>query len=214
MLSPIRRQIIHALLTRTPLYYLRQAGEFSFDLHVLSTPPAFILSQDQTLQFISCEIHSSISSYQLRTPLTIPYSQAVTAQFSKISSVSDSSSAGNDAIYTLSYLLSRKKSLPDSFLNFPGDYLLSHTAARAVPSAQKSLTSVFGMGTGVASSLSPPEKNVFNPNVMSFGGVLFSNVFVSSFQIRLPHCLQTIRFLKDCVSCFVAKPHDRLVPVS
>ena len=26
---------------------------FSFDLHVLSTPPAFILSQDQTLQFVS-----------------------------------------------------------------------------------------------------------------------------------------------------------------
>jgi hypothetical protein len=24
---------------------------FSLDLHVLSTPPAFILSQDQTLQF-------------------------------------------------------------------------------------------------------------------------------------------------------------------
>ena len=26
---------------------------FAFDLHVLSTPPAFVLSQDQTLQFIS-----------------------------------------------------------------------------------------------------------------------------------------------------------------
>ena len=38
------------LLTRTPLYYLLQAEEFSYDLHVLSTPPAFILSQDQTLQ--------------------------------------------------------------------------------------------------------------------------------------------------------------------
>ena len=29
-------------------------GTFSFDLHVLSTPPAFALSQDQTLQF-DCE---------------------------------------------------------------------------------------------------------------------------------------------------------------
>jgi hypothetical protein len=28
---------------------------FSFDLHVLSTPPAFILSQDQTLQLNSLE---------------------------------------------------------------------------------------------------------------------------------------------------------------
>ena len=27
-------------------------GPFSFDLHVLGTPPAFVLSQDQTLQFI------------------------------------------------------------------------------------------------------------------------------------------------------------------
>ena len=27
-------------------------GSFALDLHVLGTPPAFILSQDQTLQFI------------------------------------------------------------------------------------------------------------------------------------------------------------------
>ena len=36
---------------------------------------------------------------------------------------------------------------------FFGSVLLSHSASRAVPSAQKSLTSVFGMGTGVASLL-------------------------------------------------------------
>jgi hypothetical protein len=34
-----------------------------------------------------------------------------------------------------------------------GDDLLSHTVAHAVPSAQKSLTAVFGMGTGGASPL-------------------------------------------------------------
>src|SRR4030067_115644 len=28
------------------------AQDFSFDLHVLGTPPAFVLSQDQTLQLI------------------------------------------------------------------------------------------------------------------------------------------------------------------
>ena len=39
----------------------------------------------------------------------------------------------------------------------PGGVLLSHTASRAVPSAPKSLTSEFGMGSGVASSKSPPE---------------------------------------------------------
>ena len=40
-------QVAHVLLTRSPLYLPRRA--FSFDLHVLSTPPAFVLSQDQTL---------------------------------------------------------------------------------------------------------------------------------------------------------------------
>ncbi len=35
----------------------------------------------------------------------------------------------------------------------PGNVLLSHTATRAVPLAMKSLTSVFGMGTGVSFSL-------------------------------------------------------------
>jgi hypothetical protein len=39
----------------------------------------------------------------------------------------------------------------------PGGVLLSHNASIAVPSAPKSLTSEFGMGSGVASSKSPPE---------------------------------------------------------
>ena len=43
------RQITHVLLTRTPLYSVLL--HFTFDLHVLSTPPAFALSQDQTLMF-------------------------------------------------------------------------------------------------------------------------------------------------------------------
>ena len=37
-----------------------------------------------------------------------------------------------------------------------GGALLSHEVALAVPSAQRSLTAVFGMGTGVASLLKPP----------------------------------------------------------
>ena len=36
------------ILTRSPLTHPQGAGPF--DLHVLSTPPAFVLSQDQTLQ--------------------------------------------------------------------------------------------------------------------------------------------------------------------
>ena len=43
-------QVPHALLTRPPLT-LDSLGFLNrpFDLHVLGTPPAFILSQDQTL---------------------------------------------------------------------------------------------------------------------------------------------------------------------
>ena len=48
-LSPSERQVAHALLTRPPLGFGKQAFLAPFDLHVLGTPPAFILSQDQTL---------------------------------------------------------------------------------------------------------------------------------------------------------------------
>ena len=46
--------------------------------------------------------------------------------------------------------------IPGFIKNF-GGVLLSHTVAHAVPSALKSLTAVFGMGTGVTSSLLPPK---------------------------------------------------------
>ncbi len=55
MLSPSLGQVAHVLLTRSPLrehsvpkYFMSSP----FDLHVLGTPPAFVLSQDQTLKFI------------------------------------------------------------------------------------------------------------------------------------------------------------------
>src|SRR5680860_28811 len=48
-LSQSQGQIAHVLLTRSPL--IQGASSSSpFDLHVLSTPPAFVLSQDQTLR--------------------------------------------------------------------------------------------------------------------------------------------------------------------
>ena len=54
LLSPSERQVPHALLTRSPLSHPFRLTEValqraSFDLHVLGTPPAFVLSQDQTL---------------------------------------------------------------------------------------------------------------------------------------------------------------------
>ena len=49
LLSQSPGQIAHVLLTRSPLIH-RASSASPFDLHVLSTPPAFILSQDQTLR--------------------------------------------------------------------------------------------------------------------------------------------------------------------
>ena len=49
-LYPTTRQVSHALLTRSPLSPTQQKpSRIPFDLHVLSTPPAFVLSQNQTL---------------------------------------------------------------------------------------------------------------------------------------------------------------------
>ena len=59
-LSPCVRQVPHALLTRPPLGYFGASSSItSFDLHVLSTPPAFVLSQDQTLVFNPCSISTT-----------------------------------------------------------------------------------------------------------------------------------------------------------
>lgn len=43
----------------------------------------------------------------------------------------------------------------------PGDVLLSQGENPQLPSALRSLTSVFGMGTGVTFSLSPPDYLIF-----------------------------------------------------
>src|SRR3712207_8396121 len=48
-LSQSRGQVAHVLLTRSPLNFPPKRKS-PFDLHVLSTPPAFVLSQDQTLR--------------------------------------------------------------------------------------------------------------------------------------------------------------------
>src|ERR1700754_719075 len=52
----------------------------------------------------------------------------------------------------------RKKPHPKMglFQDYAGDHLISHTLSRAVPSAQRGLTSVFGMGTGVTLAVNSP----------------------------------------------------------
>ena len=61
LLSPCTGQVTHALLTRPPLSHqsiIRRISKgASFDLHVLGTPPAFILSQDQTLKINSSNLY-------------------------------------------------------------------------------------------------------------------------------------------------------------
>ena len=69
-LSRSAGQITHVLLTRSPLITHPKAGS-SFDLHVLSTPPAFVLSQDQTLR--ECppgNNNISRNTHKSRTPQT------------------------------------------------------------------------------------------------------------------------------------------------
>ena len=78
ILSPCLGQVAHALLPRPPLKHNRfhpktSANVSPLDLHVLGTPPAFVLSQDQTLPFNpfksaapAADPHSSESSVSLR----------------------------------------------------------------------------------------------------------------------------------------------------
>ena len=53
------------------------------------------------------------------------------------------------------------------FFNNSGDFLLSHTVTRAVPSAPAGLTSVFWMGTGVTLPTESPENRFEISNQIS-----------------------------------------------
>src|SRR5476649_355234 len=57
-LSQSSGQVTHVLLTRSRLCPRPKPGS-SLHLHVLGTPPAFVLSQDQTLRE---ELHSGLAS--------------------------------------------------------------------------------------------------------------------------------------------------------
>jgi hypothetical protein len=63
-LSRCRGQITHVLLTRSPLSPGPKPW-FSLDLHVLSAPPAFVLSQDQTLREDGCHVGAEAPARQL-----------------------------------------------------------------------------------------------------------------------------------------------------
>ena len=69
LLSPTEGQVPHVLLTRSPLSKTKIRPKTSvdfapFDLHVLGAPPAFVLSQDQTLyQMISQSDESELDRF-------------------------------------------------------------------------------------------------------------------------------------------------------
>ena len=96
ILSPCLGQVAHALLTRPPLkhtgFHPKTSAYMSpLDLHVLGTPPAFVLSQDQTLAFnpfksatLAADPHSSESSVSLRFFLcSVSFSRFSRAPFSR-----------------------------------------------------------------------------------------------------------------------------------
>src|ERR1039458_3779846 len=66
-LSRSSRQVTHVLLTRSRLCPRASPGS-SLHLHVLSTPPAFVLSQDQTLRE---ELHEKLSLVTTRNLYTV-----------------------------------------------------------------------------------------------------------------------------------------------
>ena len=69
VLSPSEGQVAYALLTRLPLTFpIASYRVRPFDLHVLSTPPAFVLSQDQTLYKLYL---NSVSTVQTFTELFV-----------------------------------------------------------------------------------------------------------------------------------------------
>ena len=72
-----------------------------------------------------------------------------------------------------------------------GSVLLSRAVSHRVSSALKSLTTVFGMGTGVTSSLLPPD---------SFALAIFADHFVTA-RSSLGHVSQYAPSLIPCVPC-------------
>src|ERR1700745_1798877 len=69
-LSRCRGWITHVLLARSPLSPVPKDW-FSLDLHVLSAPPAFVLSQDQTLREDGCRPWCSCCEHGGRRSFTL-----------------------------------------------------------------------------------------------------------------------------------------------
>ena len=86
------RQVLYVLLTRSPLSFSSASTrKTSLDLHVLGTPPAFVLSQDQTLikslsshSFLSLTDLLFFSLFSTTTSVVVPCTLVRLVQFSKV----------------------------------------------------------------------------------------------------------------------------------
>jgi hypothetical protein len=115
----------------------------------------------------------------------------------------------------------------------PGGDLLSQDPAVQVPSTLESLTSVFGMGTGVASPSLPPDILDFVEQAMGYGRLAMGFIpafpcFLPSYSLfRLPgfdprpiaSCLLPIArteglYLQNCTITVLDQALDLLVSVS
>ena len=136
------RQVTHALLTRPPLSHpsVRKLPGASLDLHVLSTPPAFILSQHQTLNknfvfvfavFVECTCKHARSPHYSRKLILIQFKINILANLSlllfyKVSSL--------NACFRKTKFSGRYSSFLESFkvvslFNYQGSLLLFSSAA-------------------------------------------------------------------------------------
>ncbi len=116
---------IYALLTRAPV--LRRA----LDLHVLGTPPAFVLSQDQTLRCITVILFSSVSITRLLCATCFYYTPYFQRTLSRISHF-----AGTSKL-TLPYILCKSFFLTDAVIIY---FTFPHSS---IPSLADSVNLVF-----------------------------------------------------------------------
>ena len=97
-LSQSQGQVAHVLLTRSPLIPRASPGS-SFDLHVLSTPPAFVLSQDQTLREKTLSLPSAGTDSMIPRPSGVRWS--VLVMFARARRTGPSPRAPNDYLASL-----------------------------------------------------------------------------------------------------------------
>ncbi len=87
LLFPCKGQVAHALLTRPPLSHSKKQAfqNASLDLHVLGTPPAFVLSQDQTLDSMvtvrACFFSVCLSKSAFASLKPLPIHQVLPSDF-------------------------------------------------------------------------------------------------------------------------------------